>query len=127
LSRSFSHADKARHALRVYAERGEEAVMTLAKDGADAFFAALTRREHAFHNFKIWDARARSGGVDMAEEPSTAPLVSQIIDTNARLGVMMGEALTRLGEQLSRMRHARVCTRSYLSGRHQPVRLIKTA
>lgn len=127
MAKAFSHADKARHALRIYAERGEEAMHTLDKDGADAFFAALTRREHAFHNFKIWDDRARRAGFDIALEASTMPLVSQIVDINAKLGSMMGEALTRLGAQLTRMRQARVCTRAYLSGNISPIRLIKTA
>ena len=127
VARSYSHADKARHALRVYAERGEEAINTLAKDGADAFFSALTKREHAFHNFRIWDERARRAGVDIAQDPTTAPLVGQIVDINSKLGIMMGEALTRLGAQLTRMRQARVCTRAFLSGNTSPVRLIKTA
>jgi hypothetical protein len=112
-------------ALRVYLERGEQALTALESGDIEEFFAQLDKRRAAFHNFRAIDHLARTANVDLAQEPGVKQLWEHIQAVNSRISSVSTEAVLKMEDQVSRLVNGRTVSLKYGSGLEPAVKLRK--
>ena len=83
---------QARVALKVYLDRGREAVINLKSQNFEKVEEILRLRKAAFHNFRAADALAISNGLDVVKEKEIVDLWEQIKEVDTELEGLMTDA-----------------------------------
>lgn len=100
-------ASEARKILKVYLQRGAQALVGLRNGAFDEAEEILRKRAAAFHNFRALDAAASAAGIDLAEVEGLKEMALGIAPQQGELEAALAEAHAETVRQYARIRETR--------------------